>query len=90
MRACLRPAEALIRACMRPTQAARFRVQSNANTLQLIVAVIQRFVRHAYAARFRIIQTRKTLCALCTYTKTVLSVFFVHGNGDTCACLRRG
>ena len=62
----------------------------NANNLQLIVAVIQRFVRHAYAARFRIIQTRKTLCALPTYTQQyLLTVFFVHGNSDTRACLRR-
>ena len=63
--------------------------EKGANNLQLIVAVIQWIVRHAYAARFRIIQTRKTLCALRTYTQTVISVFFVHGNGDMHACLRR-
>ena len=63
--------------------------ETNANTLQLIVAAIERFVWHAYAARFRLLQTRKTLCALRTYTQTVLSVFFVHGNSDTRACLRR-
>ena len=43
---------------------------------------------YAYAARFGIIQTRKMLCAPNIYPK-VISVFFVHGNGDMRACLRR-
>ena len=41
-----------------------------------------------YAARFGVIQTRKTLHVLLrTFTQTTFSVVFVHGNGDMHACL---
>ena len=89
MRECLRPAEAFMRACLRPMEAARFRVQKGANNRQLIVAGIERFFRYAYAAPIRLRQTCKTLCALHKYTQTVTSVFFVSGNSDMHACLRR-
>ena len=87
--ASLRPAERFMRACLRPTEAACFPVRKCANNRQLIVAGIQRFVgyAYAYAARFRIIQTCKTLCALLKYTQTLIGVFFIHGNGNTHACL---
>ena len=52
--ASLRPAEMFMRACMKPTEAECCR--------------IQRFLWYAYTACFRVIQTRKTLCALRVYT----------------------
>ena len=60
-----------------------------ANNCQLIVVSIQRFIRQAYASRFHIIQTRKTLCSLLIYSnmQTVIGVFFRHGNDNTHACL---
>ena len=71
--ASLRPAETFMPACMRPTEAACCR--------------IQRFLRCAHTALLRVIHTRKTLCALCVYTQTVISVLFVHGNSNTHSCL---
>ena len=47
----------------------------------------ERFIRYAYAARFRFIHTRKTLRALSVYTQTVIGVIFVNGNGNTHACV---
>ena len=73
--ASLRPAETFMRACMRPTEAACCRNE--------------RFIRYAYAACFRVIHTRKMLCVLHVYTQTVIGVIFVHGNGNTHACLTR-
>ena len=70
-------------ACQRPTEAACFRVQKGANNHLLIVAGVERFLRHAYAARFCVIQTRKTLHVLRVYTQTLIGVFFVHRNGNT-------
>ena len=67
--ASFRPAETFMCACTRPTEAECCR--------------IQRFLRYAYTASFRVIQTRKALCALRAYTQTVIGVFFVHGNGET-------
>ena len=52
--ASLTPGETFIRACLRPTEAACFHVQKCANNRQLIDASIQRFLRHACAARFPI------------------------------------
>ena len=78
-----------MRACRRPTEAVCFRVRKCAINRQLIVAGIQRFERHAYAARFRFIHTRKTLRALSVYTQTVIGVIFVQGNVNTHACLTR-
>ena len=47
-----------------------------ANNRQLIVAGIQRFLLYAYAARFRIVLTRKTLpCATSTYADTDWRIF---------------
>ena len=88
--ASLRPAETFMRACRRPTEAACLRVQKCANNRQLIVAGTQRFLRHACTAHFHVIHTRKTLCALRIYTQTLIGVFFVHGNGNTHACLTQG
>ena len=85
-----RPAETFMRACRRPTEAACLRVRKCANNRQLIVAGAQRFVRHACAAYFRVIHTRKTPCALRIYTQTLIGVFFVHGNAHTHACLTGG
>ena len=85
--ASLRPAETFMRACLRPMEAACFHVQECASNHQLIDAGIQRFLRHAYAARFRM---QNALCALRIYTQTLIGVFFVHGNGNTNACLPRG
>ena len=76
-----------MRVCCRPTEAARFREQKCANNRQLIVAGVQRFLRHACTAHFRVIHTRKTFCALRIYTQTLIDVFFVHGNGNMHACL---
>ena len=73
--ASLRPAETFMGACMRPTEAACCRNE--------------RFIRYAYAASFRVIHTRKMLCVLNVYTQTVIGVIFVHGNGNTHACLTR-
>ena len=78
----LTPTETLIHACLRPTEAARFREQKCANNHQLIVAGVQRFLRHACAARFRVIHTCKPPCALRIYTQTLIGVFFVHRNGN--------
>ena len=64
-------------ACQRPTEDARFRVRKGAINRLLIVAGAQRFLRYAYVACFRIIQTRKTpfvlhvFCAVFLYTETV-------------------
>ena len=88
--ASLRPVETFMRACRRPTEAARFRVQKCANNHQLIVAVVERFLRHACAAHFCVIHTCKTQCVLCIYTHTLIGVFVVHGNGNMHACLTRG
>ena len=88
--ASLRPAETFMLACLRPMETACFRVQKCANNRQLIVAGIQRFVPYAYPARFRVIHARKTLCTRRTCTQTVIGFFFVHGNGDTHACLIQG
>ena len=88
--ASLRPAGTFFRACCRPTEAASFREQKCANNRQLIVAGVQRFLRHACAAHFRVIHTRKTPCALCIYTQTLIGVFFIHGKGNMHACLTRG
>ena len=87
--ASLRPSETFIHVCLRPREAARFRVRKCANNCQLIVAGIQRFVRYAYAAHFRVIlvHTGKTMWPLRTFIQTVIGVFFVHGNSDTHACL---
>ena len=67
-----------MRACMRPTEAACFRKRKCANIRQLIVAGIKTFLQYAYAARFRVIHTRKTLRTLRVYTQTVIGIFFVH------------
>ena len=69
-----------MRACMRPTEAACFRKRKCANNRQLIVAGIKKFLQYAYAyaARFRVIHTRKTLRTLRVYTQTVIGIFFVH------------
>ena len=88
--ASLRPAETFMRACRRPTEAPCFRVQKCANNHQLIGAGVERCLRHLCAAHFRVIHTRKTPCALCIYTQTLIGVFFVHGNAHTHACLTGG
>ena len=88
--ASLRPAETFMRACRRPKEAACLPVRKCANNRQLIVAGAQRFLRHACTAHFRVIHTRKTLCALRIYTQTLIGVFFVHGNAHTHACLTGG
>ena len=88
--ASLRPAETFMRACRRPTEAACLRVQKCANNRQLIVAGARRFLQHACAARFRVIHTRKTPCALRIYTQTLIGIFYVHGNGNMHACLTQG
>ena len=75
--ASLRPAETFMPACCRPIEKARFRERKCANT-QLIVAGIQRFLQHAYAAHIHVIHTCKTLCALCIFTQTLIGIFFVH------------
>ena len=85
--ASLRPAETFMRAYLRPREAARFCVRKCANNRLLIVAGIQRFARYAYAARFRVIYTRKALHALRTFTQTVIGIFFLHRNGHTRACV---
>ena len=85
--ASLRREETFILACLRSTEAACFLVRNCENNRQLIVAGIQRFVQYVYTARFHLKQTRKTLCALRVYTKTVIGGFFVHGNGNRFACL---
>ena len=77
-------------ACHRPTEAACFRAQKWPNNLQLIIAGVERLLRHAYAARFRLTSTRKTLHALRVYTHTEIGAFFVHGNGNLHACLTQG
>ena len=86
----LKPAETFMRACLRPMEVTCFRVLKCENNHQLSVASIQRFLRYAYTARFRVIHTRKTLCALRTRTQTLIGVFFVHRNGDTHGCLTQG
>ena len=48
--------------CTRPTEAA--------------CCCIQKFLRYAYTAYFRVIQTRKMLCALHVYMQTVIGVYF--------------
>ena len=53
--ASLRPTETFVHACLRPTEAARFRAHKCANNHQLIVAGVERFLRHACAAHFRIV-----------------------------------
>ena len=58
-----------MRACQRPMEGACCRDQ--------------KFVPNAYTARFRVIHTRKTLCALRVYTQTVIGVFFVDRNSNT-------
>ena len=49
--------ETFMHACLRPTDAACFRVKKCANNHKLIVAGVQRFLRHACAraAHFRIV-----------------------------------
>ena len=47
-------------------------------------------IRIRSSLRFRVIQTRKTLCALRVYTQAVISVLFVHRHGNTHACLTQG
>ena len=71
----LRPAETFMRAYTRPTEA--------------VCCRNERFLQYAYAARFRVILTRKTLRALHVYTQTVIGRFFVDGNGNTHVCLTR-
>ena len=68
--------ETFISACLRSKEAACFRVGKCANNRQLIVAIIQRIVLFAYAARFRLTQTRKMLCALRICKQTVIGIFF--------------
>ena len=70
--ASLRPAETFMHACPRPTETACLRVQKCANNCQLIVDGIQRFLRYAYAACFRIVLTCKTLHALRIHTQTLI------------------
>ena len=80
-----------VHACVsRPMEAARFHEQKCANNYQMIVAGVQRFLRHACAAHFRVLHIRKTPCGLRIYTQTLISVFFVHRNGNMHACLTRG
>ena len=45
---------AFMHACLRPTEAACYRVRKCANNHQLIVAVVEKFLRHAYTAHFRL------------------------------------
>ena len=52
--ASLRPTETFMHACRRPMEAARFRVQKGTNNYQLNIAGVERFLGHAYAARFRL------------------------------------
>ena len=85
--ASLRPTETFMHACIRPTEAARFSVRKCTDNHQLIVAGVQRGLQYAYAARFHGIQTCKALCALRVYTQTSNDIFFLHGNGNTHACL---
>ena len=81
--ASLRLVEMFMRACHRPTEAACLRVRKCANNRQLNFAGPQRLLRHACAADFPVIHTRKAPCALRIYTQTVIGVFFVDGNGNT-------
>ena len=91
LHASLRPAETFMRACHRPREAAHFRVQKCANNHQLIVAGVERSLRHACAAaHFRVIHTHKTPCALRIYTQTLIGEFFVHGISNMHACLTQG
>ena len=73
--ALLIPTETFMHACLRSTEAARFREQKCANCHQLIVAGIQRFLRHACAAHFHVIHTHKTPCALRICIQTLICVF---------------
>ena len=57
-------------ACLRPTEAARFCVRKCANNHKLNVDGVQRFLRHAYAARFRVIHSyilymQNAVCTTC-------------------------
>ena len=88
--ALLIPTETFMHACLRPTEAVRFHERKCGNNHQLIVAIVQRFLQQACAAHFCVIQTCKTPYALRIYMQTLISVFFIHGNGHMHACLMRG
>ena len=81
--ASLRPAETFMRAYLRPTEAAFFRVRKCANNHQLIVASVERFLRHAYTACS--VSYRHANCRVhyVYIRKHWLAFFFVHGNGNT-------
>ena len=88
--ASLRPAETFMHVCLRLMEAACFLVRKCANNHKLIVAGVERFLRHAYASRFSVTQTRKSLCALCIFKQTLTGLFFVHKNVNMHAILTRG
>ena len=82
-----RTAETFMHVCRRPTEAALFRVQKCANNHQPIFSGIERFLRHACAAHFRVIYIHAKRREHYVYTQTVIGVFFVDGNGNMHACL---
>ena len=47
-------------------------------------------MHNAYAARFRIVLTGKTLRTLLIHTQTLIGIFFVYENGDMHGCLTKG
>ena len=84
--ACLRPC-GNIHACVSETHVScTFPCSKRHKQCQLIVAGIQTCVRYAYATRFRLRQTHKTLLALRTQT-VLFSILFVYRNGDMRACV---
>ena len=86
--ASLRPAETFMRAYLRPTEAAFFRVRKCANNHQLIVASVERFLRHAYTAcsvsyrhancRVHYVYIRKHWLAYFLYMETVTRMHLTH------------
>ena len=80
-----RSAETFMHACLRPTEAACFCVQKCANNHQLIVAGVQRFLRHTCTAHFCIVYA-KAVCPMYIYANIDWHIF-KHRNGNTHVCL---
>ena len=82
----LRPTETFMRACRGPTEAAWFRAQTIISWL--LPALKGFYDMHAQLTSVSYIQAKRRVRYV--YTQTQIGVFFVHGNGNTHACLTQG
>ena len=84
---CVSETSGNVHACVSETHVSCFRVRNSANNRLLNVAGVQRFLRYAYTARFRVIQTRKTLHVLYVHIRKQYLAYFLYTETVMCMCV---